>query len=115
MKLLCFRKELEVREMPGRLLRVEQVLGRDKGFTSRDRVYFWFCVMTGVPSVAILFLGFMQLLCRDIVLPCHDNALLIYRDNVMTEVSLSRPRRSEQEVRCCNGFDLGRELFFMIE
>ena len=35
LNLLCFGKELEVQEMPGRLLHVEQVLGHNKDSWSR--------------------------------------------------------------------------------
>ena len=38
---------------------------------------------------------------RDIVFSCRDNALFLCRDDVAIEVSLSRPRRPRQEVRCC--------------
>ena len=61
--------------------------------------------MTGFPCVETWFLGFMQLL-------CHDSVLLLCRDNVMTEVSLSRPRWSQQEVRCWNRFGL-RQGFYV--
>ena len=52
-------------------------------------------------------------LCRDMVLrlqavawsrhtiSCRDSALFLCRDDVAIEVSLSRPRRPRQEVRCC--------------
>ena len=61
------------------------------------------------------FKGFMQLLCRDIVLPCGDIALLLCRDNVKIKVFLSQPRRSRQEVRCYNGFGLGKGFFVATE
>ena len=57
----------------------------------------------------------MQLLGHDIVFPCRDSVLLLCRDNVVTEVSLSRPRRSRQEVRCCNRFGLGHGFYVAIE
>ena len=38
---------------------------------------------------------------RDIVFLCRDSALFLCRDDVAAEVSLSRSRRSRQEVRCC--------------
>ena len=44
---------------------------------------------------------FRLLLGRDIVFPCRDNALLLCRDDAVTEVSMSRPRRPRREVRCC--------------
>ena len=62
--------------------------GSRQGFSGRDRV-FWFYVVTRVPCVTTWFSGFMQLLFRDIVLPCRDSVLLLCRDNVVTEVSLS--------------------------
>ena len=70
-----------------------QVLGHDMGFLVATE-FFWFCVATGVPCVATWLLGFMQLLGRDIVFPCRDSVLFLYHDNVVTEVSLSRPRWS---------------------
>ena len=38
---------------------------------------------------------------RDIVFSCRDIALFLCHDDVATEVSMSRSRRSRQEVRCC--------------
>ena len=60
----------------------------------RSRQSFWSCVATW-------FLGCRQLLGRDIVFPCRDNALLLCRNDVMTKVSLSRSRWPRQEVKCC--------------
>ena len=87
---MVFGKELEVQEMPGRLLHVWEGFGSPQGFLGHDKV-FWFCVATGVPCVATWFSGFMQFPCHDIVLPFHDNVLLLCHDNVVTEVSLLRP------------------------
>ena len=56
---------------------------------------FWFCVATW-------FSGFKRLLCRDIVFHVVTVLLFLCRDNVTIEVSVSRPRRSRQEVMCCN-------------
>ena len=55
------------------------------------------------------------MLCRDIIVPCRDNALILYRDNVVIEVSMSRSRWSLQEVRCYNGFGLGWGFFVATE
>ena len=44
---------------------------------------------------------------RNIVFSCRDSALLLYRDDVATKVSMSRPRWSRQEFKCCNKFGLG--------
>ena len=38
---------------------------------------------------------------RDIAFSCHDSGWFLCRDDVAIEVSLSRPRRTRQEVRCC--------------
>ena len=70
------------------------ILGQDRGFLVMTE-FFWFCVVTWLS-------GLMQLLGRDIVFPCRDSVLLLFRDNVTIEFSLSRPRWSQQEVRCCN-------------
>ena len=70
-----------------------QVLGHDRGFLVATR-FFWFYVATGVPCVATWLSSLMELLGRNIVFPCRDSFLLLYRDNVAIEVSLSRPRRS---------------------
>ena len=80
-----------------------QVLDRDKGFLVATE-FFWFYVRTRVPCVATWLSGLMQLLGRDIaffhVVTC--SVLLLCRDNVAIEDSLSRPRWSRPEVRCCN-------------
>ena len=55
----------------------------------RSRQSFWSSVTTGVPCVATWFSYCKQLLSRDIVFPCRDRALLLYRDDVETEVSMS--------------------------
>ena len=78
-----------------------QVLGYNRGFLVTTG-FFWFYVVIGVPCVATWLSSLMQLLGRNIVFPCHDSVLLLCCDNVAIEVSLSRPRRSLQEVRCCN-------------
>ena len=62
-----------------------QVLGRDEGFLVAIEI-LWFCVATGVPCVATWLLGLMQLLGHDIVFPCRDSVLILYRDNVTIEV-----------------------------
>ena len=65
-------------------------LRRDRGFLCRDRA-FWFCVVT---------MGFVSR--QDLVLVgCSWVAVVVAlcRDNVATEVPLSRSRRSRQEVR----------------
>ena len=38
---------------------------------------------------------------HDIIFSCCDIALFLCRDDVAIEVSMSRSRRSRQEVRCC--------------
>ena len=68
-----------------------QVLCHDKGFLVVTE-FFWFCVATGVPCVATWLLGLRQLLGQDIVFPCRDSVLLLCRDNVTTEATLSRKR-----------------------
>ena len=49
-KFMVFGKELEVQEMPKRLLHVWASFRLRQGFLGRDRV-FWFCVVIGVPCV----------------------------------------------------------------
>ena len=68
-----------------------------------------------VPCVATWFLGCRQLLGRDIVFSCRENALLLCRDDDTTEVSMSRLRRIRQEVRCCNRFGFGKGFSVTIE
>ena len=58
-------------------------------------------VVIGFPCVATWFSGYRQLPGRDIVFLCRDSALFLCRDDVAEEVSLSRSRRPQQEVRCC--------------
>ena len=91
-----------------------QVLGRDQGFLVAIE-FFWLRIAIGVPCVATWLSGLRQFLGRDIVFPCCGNVLLLCRDNIATEVSLSQPRWSRQEVRCCNlciviGLALGRDF-----
>ena len=50
--------------------------------------------------MATWFSSYRQLLGPNIVFLCRDSVLLLCHDNVATEVSLSRPRRPLQEVRC---------------
>ena len=56
-----------------------QVLDCNKGFLVATE-YFFFFVTIGVPCVATWLSGLMQLLGRDIVFPCRDSVLLLYRD-----------------------------------
>ena len=83
--------DLEVQEMPGRLLHVWISFRSRQGFPGRDN---WFYVTIGVTSVVTWLSGLMQLLGRDIVFPCRNSVLLFYHDNVVTEVSLSQSRWS---------------------
>ena len=78
--------------MPERLL---QVWG-----SFRSRQSFWSYVATGVPYVVTWFSGCWQLISRDIVFPCRNSSLLLYRDDAVTEVSMLQPRRPRQEVEC---------------
>ena len=59
-----------------------QVLGRDRGFLVATEFFFFFllCVAIGVPCVTTWLSGLMQFLGCDIVFPCRDSVLLLYRD-----------------------------------
>ena len=89
-KFMVFGKELEVQEIPGMLLHVWAGFRSRQGFPGHDKV-FWFCIATGVPCVTAWFSCFMQFPCHDIFLPCRDSVFLLYRYNVVTDVSFSRP------------------------
>ena len=115
-----FGKSWRCRKCQKGYYRFGKVLGRNRGFL-----------------VAIEFLVLCRdrgSLCHDMVLrlqevawsrhsTCHDSALFICRDNVAIVVSLSWPRRPQQEVRCCTlrvatslvlvGFSLSRQSIFM--
>ena len=85
--------------------RFGQVLSCVKGFLVA--IEFRSCVMIVVHCVATWFSGCRQLHGRDIAFSCCDDALFLCHDDVATKVSLSRPRRPRQEVRCCNRLGLG--------
>ena len=98
--------------MPGRLLHVWAGFRSRQGFLGHNRL---FCVTIGVLCITTWFSSFIQFPCHDIVLPFHDNVFLLYRDNVATEVSLSLPRWSRQEVMCFNRFGLGQGFYVTTE
>ena len=56
----------------------------------------------------------MQLLYRDVVFPCRDSVLLLYYDNVATEVSLLPPRWSRQESGVATDLALGRDFMSQV-
>ena len=101
--------------------RFGQVLGRNRGFLVMTE-FLVLCRDKGS-------------LCHDMVIrlqaiawsrhsTCHDSALFLCCDDVATVVSLSRPRRPQQEVRCCTlrvatslvlvGISLSRQSIFML-
>ena len=82
MDLLCFGKELEVQEMPGRLLHVWAGFRSRQGFPGHDKV--------------------LLVMCRDMGPLCHDmsfrlvavarsqQCFLLCLDNVTTEMVMTR-------------------------
>ena len=83
----CLGKMLEVQEMQERLLQVWASFRSRQEFPGRDNISG--LVATGVPCVATWSSGCRQLLGCDIVFSCHDSALFLCCDDVVTEVSMS--------------------------
>ena len=73
-----------------------------QGIPGRDRVLVWFCVATGIPGSRHSSQILSNRTYCNMAFFVATWVLILCRDDVATEVFLSRPRWPRQEVRCRN-------------
>ena len=113
LNLSCLGKELETKEMPKRLLHAWAGLGRDKAFLVLCRNRGSLC------CYMVLWFQTVAMLRHSLSMSRHKFCF-----SVATEVSLSRSRRSRQEVKRCDfhvtmglvlaGGFVGRDRTFLV-